>query len=263
MAQSTTAHPKNYYPKFVIPKNEHPNRWLNIPFIGIAIRLFLSIPLFFVLIFIALFYFVLWLITPFYILFTGKYWDTAYKYTVIFLTYSTKVTAYFYGLTDKYPGFNLGSDGLFTLHIEKPSHPSRFLAFPLIGFLIRFILLIPYTIFASVMKNGAQIGVFAAWFVILFKGKYPESLQEFAREYIRVSTATSVYMAYLSDLYPSFHIVMKNRQTKIVLLILGALLTLFGSVSDIQRSVDEFNKSQQEKNMQYNFENLPIDYNSY
>lgn len=262
MAQASATLPKNYYPKLEIPRNEHPNRWLNIPFIGILIRLILTIPVTIFFFFLGIYFVVLYVITPFYILFTGKYWDYAYTFFNNFMTYSVKLSVYLFGITEKYPGFNFGSNGLFNLHIDKPQKPSRFLAFPVIGFIVRLILLIPYLIFESVMQNGSRVAVISSWFVILFKGKYPESLHEFVREYLRVSIATSMYMFYLSDKYPSFHIIMKNERAKIILLVLGILLTIFGTINDIQNSNNDFNNAQ-EKNMQYNFDNLPVDFKSY
>lgn len=218
------------YPELIIHNNEHPNRWLAIPFIGFFIRLILVIPPCIVNFFLGLCFFILWLITPFVILFTGTYWETGYTYSLKYLRYSTKIGLYIYGLTDKYPGFSFDESGIFTLRYDKPAKPSRLLAFPILGFLIRIILLIPYLIYVEILGRGAFIGLFCAWFVVLFKGSYPESMYEFIRDTFRVSNASGLYISYLSDTYPSFRISMNHKVAKIILLILGALL-LFGSLS--------------------------------
>jgi hypothetical protein len=214
------------YPELIIHNIEHPNRLLAIPFIGFFIRIILIIPPAIVNLFLGILYFVTCLIVPFVILFTGKYWDPAYKYSLMYLRYSTKIGLYIYGLTDKYPGFSFDESGIFTLRYDKPTKPSRLLAFPLLGFLIRMILLIPYFIYIEVLGRGAFIGLVWSWLVILFTGRYPESIYEFLRDTIRVSNASGIYMSYLSDTYPSFHISMNHKVVKIILLVLGILIFL-------------------------------------
>jgi len=226
--QVSSTKDKRMYPELIINNIEHPNRWLAIPFIGFFIRIILIIPPAIVLFFLGIFYFILSLILPFVILFTGKYWETAYEYSLKYLRYSTKIGFYVYGLTDKYPGFSLDESGIFTLKYDKPANPSRLLAFPVLGFLIRLIILIPYIIFVEVLGRGAFLGLIWAWLVILFTGRYPESIYEFVRDTFRVSTASGMYMSYLSDTYPSFRISMNHKVVKIILLLLGLLL-LFSS----------------------------------
>lgn len=217
---------RRMYPELIIQNNQHPNRLLAIPFIGFIIRVILIIPPAIVSLFLGLIYFVLLLITPFVILFTGKYWETAYKYSLMYIRYAIKIGLYIYGLTDKYPGFSLDESGIFTLRYDKPEKPSRFLAFPVLGFFIRMILLIPYFIYVEVLGRGAFIGLICSWFIILFTGRYPESLYEFFRDTFRVSNASFVYLSYLSDTYPSFRISMNHKVIKIILLVLGALVLL-------------------------------------
>jgi len=84
------------YPELIIHNNKHPNRWLAIPFIGFIIRVILIIPPCIVNFFLGLWFFILWVITPFVILFTGSYWETAYNYSLKYLRYSTKIGLYIY-----------------------------------------------------------------------------------------------------------------------------------------------------------------------
>jgi hypothetical protein len=223
------AEKKNLYPHLVIKNNANPDKLLAFPLLGIFIKTILLIPPLLIAFFLSIVFFFVWCITPFVILFTGKYWDTAYNFVVTYLTYTTKIKLYYFGLTDKYPGFGMDADGIFELKIEKPHAPNRLLGFPLIGFVIRWILLIPYSIFQAVLGNGSVVAVIISWFAVLFKGKYPESLYEFIRDSIRVSMAEMMYMSYLSDTYPSFYISMKHQTVKILLIIAGAILMLSNS----------------------------------
>jgi hypothetical protein len=147
------------------------------------------------------------------------------------MKFCIKIYLFLYGITDKYPGFDLDSNGLFELDIKKPTHPNRGFALPLLGIIARIILLIPYIIFNGVLNRGSGVAVLISWFAVLFQSKYPDSLYEFERDSLRVSLATSTYLTGLSDKYPSFYISMDHKNVKIALIIAGVLLTLFSWMS--------------------------------
>ena len=226
----------NIYPKLVIKNNEHPSRLLSFPLVGILIRVILIIPVAIVGIFYTLWYFVLWLVVPFAILFTGKYPDSIYNFFLGYLKFYVKLSLYLFGLTDKYPGFGLDDNGLFELHFEKPKKLSRLFSFPLLGIIIRLVLLIPYLIYESVLQYGSQWAVVFSWFTVLFKGKYHESLYEFNRDFLRVALAETLYTSYLTDKYPSYHISMNHKRIKILLIVLGSLSLLNSFISSATSS---------------------------
>ena len=228
MPGATSIPPKKQrmYPELIIPYPEHPNRLLAFPLLGYAAKALASLPQAFIIMFLGVFVFILWLITPFVTLFTGKLWNPMYKYSIIYLRFYTKVYLFLYGLTDKYPGFSMDEGGIFALNYPKPEKSSRLLAFPIVGIAIRIILLIPFSLFGAVMGMGAFIALICSWFVVLFTGRYPESLYEFIKDYFRVWNAFYIYLFYLSDTYPSFRISMNHKVVKIILLALGTLLLL-------------------------------------
>lgn len=232
----------NMYPQLVVKRNENPNRLYAFPFLGVIVKTIALIPvtIWQVIVSIGVLFYVIAL--PFYILFTGKYWDEAYNFICGYLRLQTKTSFFLYGITDKYPGFSLKENEAFTLTIEKPTNPSRWLAIPLFGAIIRSIILIPYYIWASILGYGTQVAVFASWFIVLFKKKYPESLHEFAVDSTRVNLATYIYSYYLSDKYPSFHIAMNHKNIKITLLVLGFLLMIVdisNKFNDMQESLEK------------------------
>ncbi len=241
------------YPKLVIKNNQKPNRWLNIPFLGILFRVIITIPVSIIGFFYGIYWLILWLIIPFVILFTGTYPDSFYNFFLGFAKFTIKVYLYFYGLTDVYPGFGLDDKGIFELHVDKPKKPSRLFAFPLLGFVIRLILLIPYIIYIYVLTYGSQWAVFFSWFAVLFNGKYPESLYEFNRDFIRVAIAESLYVAYIYDKYPSFYISMKHKGIKILLIVLGALTLLGRSALGFSEPRDQYNNHYNN----YNYQKMP------
>jgi len=49
-----------------------------------------------------------------------------------------------------------------------------------------------------------RIFVFVAWWVVLFTGRYPQTMFEWAVGQIRWSTRVSAYMLFMTDEYPAF-----------------------------------------------------------
>ena len=251
------------YPSFHVENNKKPNKFLNFPFLGFLIKMILLFPVWIEAFFLGIAAFVVLLINWFVISFTGRYWDVAYRFFLGLMRFWTKVKLYIFGITDKYPGFGLNTNGLFKLDISKPENPNKWLAIPLLGIIVRFILLIPYLIFTDVLYRGANIAMFLSWFVILFKGRLPESFYEFERDSLRVNYAANAYIVGLSDKYPSFYISMNYQTTKIVLIIVGSILTAFnmlGSLTPSERSAYDSND--------YRYEYTPdsnqdLDYETY
>ncbi|HSW47823.1 MAG TPA: DUF4389 domain-containing protein [Candidatus Saccharimonadales bacterium] len=249
---------KNLYPTLVIKNNPNPNRLLAFPLLGILIKIILLIPVLIEAFFLAFAGLALFLITPFVILFTGKYWEAAYDFFLGYFKFNTKIKLYLYGITDKYPGFGLDDNGVFTLKIDKPKSPSRAMAFPILGFIARLILQIPYRLFGAILSYGEVIAVLFSWFTVLFTGKYPESLYEFISDATRINLASQIYMFYLSDSYPSFAMKIKNQTVKILLIIAGTLLIL----SRFGNAINEAKKSKDDRfqNNKYNYPNQKYNY---
>lgn len=221
------------YPTLKLEKVKNPNRLFAIPLLGILIKVILLIPVFLELIILAIAFFFVWIINSFVVLFTGEYWNTAYTLTLGILRLTAKTQFYFFGLSDLYPGFDFSVKD-FTLDIAKPEKPNRLFAIPLLGGIVRIIILIPYLIYDSVLQNAASAGVLISFFPVLTKGEYPESTYELARDYTRVNLAASCYMAGLSDSYPSFWISMNHKNIKIALIIVGVIISLSRNTASVQ-----------------------------
>jgi len=214
------------YPELIIPNNTHPNKLYAFPLVGLVIKIILVIPAYIVYAVVGFISGVFLLITPFVILFKGKYWDKSYEWNINFFIYGAKIQLYLTGISDKYPGFTLEPNGMFEMHLPKPESPSRLMAFPVGGFIGRYIIMFPYLLFLSVLSYGMHAAVVFSWFAVWIKGTYPESLYEFIRDELRVSLAYDAYMAYLSDTYPSSKISMNHKKIKIALIIIGTIVTL-------------------------------------
>lgn len=214
------------YPVLTAETIQNPSRLFAVPVLGFLIKVILSIPIFFEVLFLLIWgLIVVSLINPWVVLFTGRYWPHAYNFSLGMIRLITKVSFYFFGLTDKYPWFSFNINDKFTLDIQKPENPKRLYAIPIIGGLIRTVLAIPYIIFEQIVSQAAGIGAYLlAWAVVLFKGRYPEGIFELARDSIRVNVASWAYFSGLSDRYPSFYISMTHDKIKLILLGISIIL---------------------------------------
>ena len=81
---------------------------------------------------------------------------------------------------------------------EYVEHRSRLTTF------FRHLLAIPHFIVLWVWGLAAFFAVVAAWFALVFTGRYPRSLYEFNAGFLRYCTAVYGYVTLLTDPYPPF-----------------------------------------------------------
>lgn len=223
--------PANIYPALTLDHITNPNRFYAFFVLGFVIKCIILIPQAIEMLFLAIFSLFVSIINSFVVLFTGKYWDFAYTYIVGFLRFNAKIYFFFSGLTDTYPGFDFSLPKEIQIDIPKPTNPNRFFAIPVLGGVVRIILLIPFLIYQMIVSNGSSVGVVASSFPVLFAGKYPESTYEMARDAQRIVLAASIYNTGLSDKYPSFWISMNHQTIKIILIIIGVVLMTLGNIA--------------------------------
>lgn len=240
------------YPAIDIPRIKNPRRFYAIPFVGGIVKFFMLIPVFFWLMLIGIAFAAMSLVNSFVVLFTGKYWRPAYDVTSLLIRLSVKTSYFFLGLTNRYPGFT-GETKDFTIDIAYPQKSNRFFAIPLLGGLARWILLIPYLIYVSVIQYAGNLAAVVASFPVLFMGTYPDSLYELGRDSVRLNTAIIMYGAGLSDSYPSWWISMKHKGIKILFIVLAVILFLLNT----------FNKPQNNNSYQYQQYNYPSPASTY
>ncbi len=112
-----------------------------------------------------------------------------------YLRLSARLSAYESLLTDRFP---LDEDSAVELDITVPDRCSRLTAF------FRFLMLIPHLIVLEFLAIAVYLTTFISWWAILFTGRYPRGLFDFAVGFFRWSTRVSVYSFFLTDKYPPF-----------------------------------------------------------
>lgn len=134
------------------------------------------------------------------ILFRQKYPRWWFDWNLAVTRFSMRVSVYMALLHDEYPS----TDEEQAVHLDIPypdagNELNRWLP------LVKWFLAIPHLFILSVLAFVVLVCVIAAWFAILFTGRYPEGLREFVIGYLRWELRVSAYAVLLTtDRYPPF-----------------------------------------------------------
>jgi hypothetical protein len=111
----------------------------------------------------------------------------------------TRINAYLYVLTDKYPPFSLSDDADYPVRVVfgSPGHIHRWRVFS-------FILALPHVIVLYVLLLIAGITSFVSFIIILITGRYPPGLFDIAAAAVRYQARVSAYLYLIVDRYPPF-----------------------------------------------------------
>ena len=136
------------------------------------------------------------------IVFRGKYPRWWFDWNVELMRFTNRVSAYGALLNDRYPSTD--EQQYVKLELEYPDARedlSRWLP------LVKWFLAIPHYVVLAVLSIGALFAVVAAWFSILFTGRYPRALFNYVVGVMRWSNRVSAYAFVLAtDKYPPFRL---------------------------------------------------------
>lgn len=132
------------------------------------------------------------------ILITREHPDSLWNFAAFYLRWRVRATAYLTLLRDEYPPF--GDDPYpAELVLTKPDEPRGRLTV-----LLRFFLAIPHLVLVWVLSVAWGFTTAIAWVMILFTGRYPETLYGFAIGVFAWTVRVEAYMLLLRDEYPPF-----------------------------------------------------------
>jgi hypothetical protein len=193
--------------RFDITRAESQSRLTNFPLgIGATIRGILLIPHFIILYFFQILAQLIYLIATFAILFTGRYPEGMRNLFVGYQRWTSNVYGYFASLYDKYPPFSTDAVADYPLLLDIPpvEKLSRILNFPILGLILKTILLIPHYICVIFLVIIGFLVVFIAQFAILFTGSFPAGMHSFVTGVGRWNLRITAYQLALTDKYPPF-----------------------------------------------------------
>ena len=129
------------------------------------------------------------------IVFRGKYPRWWFDWNVELMRFTNRVYAYGALLSDRYPSTDEQQ------YPDAREDLSRWLP------LVKWFLAIPHYVILAVLSIGALFAVVAAWFSILFTGRYPRALFNYVVGVMRWSNRVSAYAFVLAtDKYPPFRL---------------------------------------------------------
>ncbi len=94
------------------------------------------------------------------------------------------------------------------LSLRHPTRPNRLWAFPIVGILVKSLILVPVVIWLAVLSTVAWLAVLINSFVVLFNGHYWVAAYGLAVGLLRLETKIFFYTAGLTDHYPGFGLTM-------------------------------------------------------
>lgn len=191
------------------PPLPNPSKLFAIPILGLLLREILLIPHLIILyvlhIVVSILQYVLWI--P--VLFTGRYPDWGHLIVGGTLSWNTRASAYLFGLSDTYPAFSLADPGTGTeaqMLFQPAPTSSRLYAVPLLGFVVKAIILIPHLIALYVVFIIAMVANLFTWIPVLTAGRYPDWGYKWVGGALRWSTRVYAFWFGLTDVYPPFRL---------------------------------------------------------
>lgn len=138
------------------------------------------------------------------VLFTRRIPEQLHDVIVMTLRYRWRVTSYVLWMRESYPPFEFapasrdtGTDPAF-VEIDRTEELNRWLP------LVKWLLAIPhYVVLAFVFLGAIFVGI-AAFFAVLFTGRYPEGMRRYLVGTNRWALRVLAYVAFLRDEYPPF-----------------------------------------------------------
>lgn len=147
---------------------------------------------------------VLQFLSIFTILFTKKIPPAFFDLIVMTMRYQWRVGSYVLFMRESYPPFEFepsaqddGSNPA-SLSVDYPEELNRFMP------LIKWLFVIPHFVVMALLVIGAIFAWLAAFFAVLFTGKYPEGLRDYLVAVNRYGNRVFAYFGLLRDEYPPF-----------------------------------------------------------
>ncbi len=182
------------------------SRLWGIPILGIAIRGLLLIPHYIVLAFYGVLVVLLQLVVWIPVLFGGRYPAWGYSLVGGYVRWLTRVQAYLILAASAYPPLSTGGRHDVTVEWDPAQAIPRWAGIPILGVLIRVLLLIPH--FVILWLLGIVVGILGlvTWIPVLLNGRYAAWAYLIVGGYMRWQNRIASYVLLMTGPYPPFSI---------------------------------------------------------
>lgn len=138
------------------------------------------------------------LLAWFAIVFTGRHPAGLWSLGAFYLRWRVKAVAYAALLRDEYPPFG---EGDYPVEVELDPPPATR---DRLTVAFRIVLALPHLLALWALGIAWGLATVVAWFAILFTGRYPSGLYDFAVGVLQWSVRVEAYVLLLCDEYPPF-----------------------------------------------------------
>jgi hypothetical protein len=181
------------------------NRLWGIPILGVLVRSILLIPHYILLLLIGIIAALLTLVTWIPVLFLGRFPGWGYRWIGGLMGWYIRVQAYLELLTPTYPPFSLsGESHPVTVRFDEGVRINRFWGIPLIGLMVRWIILIPHYIVLWFLAILAGFLVAFSWVPVLILGRQADVIYSIVGGFNRWWFRVLAYQMLMVDRYPPF-----------------------------------------------------------
>jgi len=183
--------------------DEERNRWLAAAGI-VFIKIILLLPHIILLFLFGLMVQILAWIGYWGIAITGRMPDIIRRLEIVYLSWMTRVVAWFTGITDVYPTYGTDLESAVTITVQPAPDPQNRVLAILGIFLLRTVAAIPHLIILFLMSFGVILVTWVGYFIVLFTGRLPLGIHEFVLNYQRWWARAWGWIVALTDDYPPF-----------------------------------------------------------
>ena len=141
----------------------------------------------------------------FVVAFTGQMPGGLYRFIEIAMQWNSRTYGWLIGFTDTYPPFEIDPQYPVAMRMTRPDNPSKGWAVVGIVFL-KLLILLPHIVALFIVTVAAIFGVWFGYFAVLFTGRLPVGIQDFAAGVLQWNQRVVAFVAGITDDYPPFRL---------------------------------------------------------
>jgi hypothetical protein len=136
--------------------------------------------------------------------FTGKMPQATHRLIELNFNWSTRASAWLFGLDDVYPPFETDPVYSASFPVSRPMEPSKGWAVAGLLWIPKFFVLIPHFVVLAFVMIGGFFALWWGYIVTALTGNYPTGIQDFLAGIMQWGLRVQAFLWGLTDDYPPF-----------------------------------------------------------